>query len=180
MDCNTSRRRFFDTTLRITAAACVALAACALAPAAWALDAPTGKVVLTVSGNVQNRNAPEGASFDMPMLEKLPQHSFSTKTPWYPQARKFTGVRVRDVLAAAGARGTVINAVALNDYRVEIPGEDVARTDVIVAYLLDDKPMTVRERGPLFVIYPFDDSPDLRNAVYFSRAIWQLRTLDVK
>lgn len=154
--------------------------ACAVTPAVWALDAPTGKVVLTVSGTVQHRNAPEGASFDMPMLEKLPQHSFSTKTPWYPQAHKFTGVRLRDVLAAAGARGTVINAVALNDYRVEIPGEDAARTDVIVAYLLDDKPMTVRERGPLFVIYPFDDNPDLRNAVYFSRAIWQLRTLDVK
>ncbi len=172
MNCNSSRRGLLYAT--------GLLAASAFTPAAWALDAPTGKVVLTVSGTVQNRNAPEGASFDMPMLEKLPQHSFSTKTPWYPQARKFTGVRLRDVLAAAGARGTVINAVALNDYRVEIPGEDAARTEVIVAYLLDDKPMTVRERGPLFVIYPFDDNPDLRNAVYFSRAIWQLRTLDVK
>ena len=35
-----------------------------------------------------------------------------------------------------------------------------------LARLLDDKPMPVRDKGPLFIIYPFDSKPELRNAVY--------------
>jgi hypothetical protein len=149
------------------------------APAA-ALDPPSGKVVLTVTGKIAARNAPEGASFDMTLLEQLPRQTFMTKTPWYPKPRKFTGVLLRDVLKAAGAVPGKLNAAALNDYRVEIPAEDVAQGDAMLAYLLDDQPMTVREKGPLVIIYPFDDKPELRSAVHYSRAIWQLRALDVQ
>ena len=39
--------------------------------------------------------------------------------------------------------------------------------------------MSVREKGPLFVMYPFDSQPQLRNAVYFSRCIWQLRSIEL-
>lgn len=151
-----------------------------LARPAFALDAPAGPVVLTVSGNVSQPNAGPRAAFDMGMLERLPQHSLVAKTPWYAQARKFTGPLLRDVLAAAGAKGRTLRAIALNDYVVEIPAEDAARYDMIVARLLDDRPMPVREKGPLFIIYPFGDQPELRNAVYFSRSAWQLKTIDVR
>ena len=57
--------------------------------------------------------------------------------------------------------------------------EDAQRYGVIVARLLDDKPMGVREKGPLFVIYPFDQQPELKSALYYSRSAWQLRTIDV-
>jgi hypothetical protein len=60
-----------------------------------------------------------------------------------------------------------------------VPLEDVRRIDVVVARLLDGKPMSVREKGPLFVIYPFDDRPELRTSVYFSRCIWQLKAIEV-
>jgi hypothetical protein len=147
---------------------------------AWALEKPTGKVVLTVSGRVRSPNAGALANFDMPMLERLPQSHFTTQTPWYAQPRKFSGPLLRDVLAAAGAHGTTLRAVALNDYWVEIPFEDSARHDVLVARLLDDKPMAVRDKGPLFVIYPFDARPELRSPVYYSRSAWQLRSIEVR
>jgi len=147
---------------------------------AQALESPTGPVVLTVSGQVRSPNAGQEAQFDMAMLERLPQTSFSTRTPWYAQARQFTGPLLRDVLRAAGAHGTVLQARALNDYRVEIPFQDAQRFDVIVARLLDGAPMPVRDRGPLFVIYPFDALAELRNAIYFSRSAWQLRALEVR
>lgn len=136
--------------------------------------------LLTVGGSVQQRNAPEGLALDLPALEKLPSLSFSTRTPWYPQPRKFTGVRLRDLLALAGARGSLVRAVALNDYRVDIPMDDVNSTDVMVAWLLDDKPMPVRDKGPLVIIYPFDDRPELRTAVHYGRAVWQLRSIEVR
>ena len=148
---------------------------------AHALDAPAGPVILTISGTLTQANDKGAASFDLALLQKLPQHSFSTKTPWYSQPRKFSGVLLRDLLAAVGAQGNpVVKAVALNDYRVDIPTEDLVQHGAMLAYLLDDKPMTVREKGPLVIIYPFDDQPELRTAVHYSRAIWQLRSIELK
>lgn len=157
--------------------------AAALAPAAWAaepLAKPGGKVVLSITGTVERTNAASRADFDMAMLEALPQHSFVTATPWFKTPRKFSGPLLRDVMAAAGAKGSTLSAVALNDYKVEIPADDAQRFKVLMATRLDDQPMPVREKGPLFIIYPYDDSADLRSERYYSRSAWQLRTLIVK
>ena len=148
--------------------------------AARALERPAGSVVLTLTGRVRRPNQGTQADFDMPMLAALPQSSFSTRTPWFARARRFTGPLLRDVLAAAGAQGTTLRLTALNDYRVELPFDDAQRHDVIVARLLDERPMAVRDKGPLFVIYPFDARPELRSAVYYSRSAWQLRTIAVR
>ena len=148
--------------------------------AARALEPPTGDVLLTISGQVRNPNDGGNAQFDMAMLERLPQTTFSTHTPWYSQARRFTGPLLRDVLRAAGAHGSLLRARALNDYRVDIPFDDAQRFDLIVARLLDGAPMPVRDKGPLFVVYPFDAEPELRNAVYYSRSAWQLRSIEVR
>lgn len=155
-----------------------------LPAAARALEQPEGPVVLTLSGKLRLANRQQQgqalAVFDMAMLERLPQHSFTTKTPWYTAPRKFTGPLLREVLAAAGAHGSQLRAVALNDYRVDIPADDAQRFDVVVARLLDDQPMPVRNKGPLFVIYPFDSVAALRNALYYSRCAWQLKAIEVQ
>jgi hypothetical protein len=157
------------------------LGAFALAgPAIHALDKPTGPVVLTIEGAISQPNNGSQAQFDMAMLEKLPQHSFSTQTPWYPSAVSFTGPLLRDVLAAVGAKGTSITAVALNDYKTEIPVDDAARHDVIIARLMNDRPMRVREKGPLFIVYPFDTKAELRSELYYNRAAWQLNVLRIR
>ena len=156
------------------------LLSCCIAGAACALDPPAGRVVLTVSNEIAEHNTPDGAQFDIAMLEKLPQTSYSTRTPWYTEPRKFTGVLLRDLLAAVGAKGSMAKAIALNDYRVDIPIDDAMRNDLLVAWLLDDKPMGVRDKGPLVVIYPFDGHPELRSAINYSRAAWQLKQLEVR
>ncbi len=166
--------------LRHTLAAMLVPAIGPGAARAAGIDSPAGPVVLTLRGQVRITNAGDQARFDMTMLERLPQVSFVTRTPWYTQPRKFTGPLLRDVLAAAGAQGTLLRTQALNDYRVDIPFEDAQRFDMIVARLIDDKPMPVRDKGPLFIIYPFDDHPELRNALYFSRSAWQLKSIDIQ
>lgn len=171
----------------MTGRRCFLLAACAIgigappAAAAAALPPPTGPVILTITGErLQWPNRDGAAAFDMAMLERMPHVTRTIETPWFPNARRFSGPLLRDVLASVGAKGTMIRARALNDYRVDIPLEDVLRHDVILARLLDGKPMSVREKGPLFIIYPFDSEPALRNAVYFSRCAWQLRSLEIQ
>lgn len=161
-----------------------ALLAAALLP--WAAgpgrawSAPAGKVVLSVTGQVSRPNAGDRTDFDMAMLEALPQQAFTMETPWFKGPRKFSGPLLRDVLAAAGARGQQLKAVALNNYKVDIPYEDAERLDVLLATRLDDKPMTVREKGPLFIVYPFHQSARLRSVRYYSRSAWQLRSIEVK
>jgi len=168
--------------LRVQSVANALVWACAalLPLPAVALDRPAGKVILTVTGMLNVRNDAEGAVFDLALLDQLPQHSFSTKTPWYPEARKFSGVLLGDLLKAVGAQGTTLKAVALNDYRVEMPIEDLVRHGAMIASQLDGKPIAVRDKGPLLIIYPFDDKPELRTAVHYSRAIWQLRGLELR
>ena len=146
---------------------------------AHALQPPEGTVVLTLGGRVRNTNDGRRAQFDMAMLESMAQHTLVTATPWYAQARRFTGPLLRDVLAAAGAQGTTLRLIALNDYRVDMPYSDVQRYDVVLARLLDDKPLAVRDKGPLLVIYPFDTQPELRGAIFYGRSAWQLRTIEV-
>lgn len=146
---------------------------------ALALDAPKERPILTVSGKIAVKNAGDVARFDMKMLEALPQQTFTTRTPWYDKPVKFTGPLLADVLAAVKASGASVNAIAINDYKISIPMGDT-KFKPIVARLLDDQPMPVREKGPLFVVYPFDSSAELRSSTYYERSIWQLKTLEVQ
>ncbi len=141
---------------------------------AWAAPSHAEPAVLEVSAGGR-----PVSRFDMAALAAMPQRHHTTQTPWFDRPRKFTGPLLRDVIAAAGGTGATLQCVALNDYRVEIPREDANRFDVIVARLLDDQPMTVRAKGPLFVMYPFAENTDLQKPIYFARCIWQLKAIDV-
>jgi hypothetical protein len=147
---------------------------------AGALGAPTGKVVLTITGKIGQTNSPQGAQFDMVMLEKLPQHSFTTLTPWGKKPIQFTGPLLRDVLAAVKAQGSVITAMALNDYQTSIPVEDAMKYDMVIAHKMNGQAIAVKTKGPLFIVYPFDAKPELRSATYYERSPWQLKSLTLK
>ncbi|MCS6810530.1 MAG: molybdopterin-dependent oxidoreductase [Tepidimonas sp.] len=167
-------------TRRHALAVLLAYAAVPWPAGASPLPKPKGRVVLTVEGAIERRNQGAQASFDLAMLEALPQHRFVTRTPWDDGPVAFSGPRLRDLLAAVGARGQQLRATALNDYRVVIPIDDAQRFDVIVATRKNDAPMAVREKGPLFIVYPFDSDPVLRDKRYYERSIWQLKALVVE
>ena len=150
-----------------------------LASATRAAPTPEGPVVLVVRGRVRRPNGGDAVRFDMATLERLPQKRFRTRTPWYAAAREFTGPLVRDVLDSAGADGATMRVSALNDYRVDVPVDDALRHDLTLARLIDGQPMPVRDKGPLFMIYPFDDHPELRSAVYYSRSVWQVKSIEI-
>ncbi len=146
----------------------------------FALSPPKGKVILTVAGHVSEKNTAKSATFDMEMLEKLPQQNFSTMTPWDKKPIKFKGPLLRDVLAAAKATGTTIKAAALNDYQTSIPMEDAQKFDVIVAHEMNGEKIPVKTKGPLFIVYPFDSKEELRATVYYERSAWQLKSMTIE
>ncbi len=165
--------------MRSFQALAAALALCLALPAA-ALQPATGKVILSISGNVAEKNTAQAAVFDLAMLKKLPQRSFTTMTPWDKQPIKFTGPLLRDVLAAAKATGTTIKAVALNDYQSSIPLDDAQKFDVILAHQMNDADIPVKTKGPLFIVYPYDTKAELRSATYYERSAWQLKSLTIE
>ncbi|HMN92448.1 MAG TPA: hypothetical protein PKC60_04380 [Hydrogenophaga sp.] len=147
---------------------------------AKALEAPKERPILTITGKIGVSNAPNAVRLDMKMIEALPQHSFTTRTPWYNRPVKFTGPLLADVLRLVKAEGQTIGATAINDYRITIPASDASQHGVIMARLVDDQPIPVRDKGPLFIVYPFDTSAQLRSSVYYERSIWQLKALDIQ
>jgi hypothetical protein len=166
-------QRVLTSVLLFATLLCSSLQAAALQPA-------QGKVILTVSGQVAEKNTPMAAAFDLAMLEKLPQHSFTTMTPWDKQPIAFTGPLLRDVLAAAKATGTTIKASALNDYQTSIPLDDAQKFEVILAHQMNGKAIPVKTKGPLFIVYPYDSKPELRSSVYYERSAWQLKSMIIE
>lgn len=143
------------------------------------LDAPAGDVILSVTGNVANTNADGAADFDLAMLEALAGRSATMETPWTAGATAFDGPLLEAVIDAAGGHGKRLLVKALNDYTAEIPIEDATTLETILAVRMNGAPMSVRDKGPLFLIYPFDRHPELYNEKYFSRSVWQIREIEV-
>lgn len=141
---------------------------------------PRGRVLLEVTGRLSAPHAGGVARFDLDMLDRLPQAGFSTRTPWMDGPQRFTGVAGAGLLEALGAGGVEVVASAINDYRVTIPVEDFRQSGLIIATRLNGETMPVREKGPLWVIYPFDAEARLRTEVFFGRSIWQLRRLEFR
>ncbi len=144
------------------------------------IAAPKGPIILTVSGKIAHRNGPDGARYDAAMLDALPKRTTTANTPWYPQKTQFDGPLGAALLDQVGASGTVLKVTALNDYAVEIPVADFRKWPVILATTINGKPISVREKGPIFVIYPFDEEPSLYNELYFGRSAWQVKSIEVR
>ena len=153
-----------------------------VSPAAYAdsIPAPTGKPILTISGDISEKNAGDTAQFDRAMLEKLGLVTIETTTPWYQGSMKFEGVPMDKLMADVGAKGQHVVAYALNDYTTEIPMEDFTKHHAILALKRNGEYMPVRDKGPLFVVYPYDSDPELKSQTYYSRSAWQVARLVVK
>lgn len=165
--------------LSIATAAILAL--CLTPPPLTAADlaTPTGEVILTITGDIAQTNQGEAAVFDLAMLEAFDATTIETTTIWTDGVRSFTGVPLSQLLQAVGAEGRAVKATAVNDYSVEIPADGWSDEAPIVAYLHNGEEMSLRDKGPLWVIYPYDSSPDYQSEVIFSRSIWQLDRIEV-
>jgi hypothetical protein len=148
-----------------------------LSGAALASERP----LLTVSGKIGVTDANGGAAhFDRAALEAVGMVALETSTPWFKDPVRFEGVPLAKLMDTVGATGERIVAVALNDYSAELPMEDVRKYNPILALKRNGEYMSVRDKGPLFIVYPFDSHPDLKNQKYYSRSVWQIARLEVK
>lgn len=143
----------------------------------YGLEPPSHRVVLTVSGAIEVTNIDQKAAFDLPMLQALPQYVVTTKNPWSKVAHTYQGFSAIDLLKALGNKGDLLQVTALNKYMTEIPLSDFAEQGAIFATHQDGILMSVRNLGPIMVIYPFDSNEALKSELYYSRSIWQVNSI---
>jgi len=156
------------------------LVALATGARAEQLAKPEGEPILTITGRIANTNGQGSATFDRAMIEALGMEAVRTATPWYDAPVTFEGVRMDKLMKLVGAEGSTVKALALNDYAIEIPMEDFAKFGVLLALKRDGAYMPVRDKGPLFIIYPYDSAPQLQTQTYYGRSAWQLARLIVE
>lgn len=154
--------------LRPVKAICFVAATCLAAPV-LAED-----IVLTISGAVAPSDDGETWRLSMSDLKALPVARFDTVTIWTDGTQTFEGVSLRALLDHVGASDGDLEAVALNDYAVTIPASDAVEGGPIVAYAHNGQAMSVRDKGPLWVVYPFDANDTYKSEEYYARSIWQL------
>lgn len=113
-------------------------------------------------------------TYDQAALQAFGPVSFATSTIWTEGQPTFTGIPLQTILTDAGIDQGTVSAVAINDYAVQIPVDEVTADYPIVAFQQDGQAMSVRDKGPLWVIYPYDSDPALQSEVTYARSIWQL------
>lgn len=167
------RRKEVDV-IRAVAAYLAVLVMSVLPAGAGTLSDPTGPVVLTVTGKIGNGNTSGVAAFDLEMLEAMGTAEITTSTIWTSGLVTFTGVRLAKLLEHVDAQGSTLEATAINNYSIAIPVSDATDDGPIIAYLRDGKHMSIRDKGPLWIIYPYDQSAAYQTELIYSRSIWQL------
>jgi len=146
----------------------------------WAgdLPAPTGEVILTLSGNITVTNGESTAQLDLAMLEAMAPATIETTTIWTEGTQVFEGVSLATLVSELGLSGETLRAKAINDYEVAVPLADAVEGGPIIAYRLNGEAMSVRDKGPLWIIYPYDADADYRTEIIYSRSIWQLDRIE--
>ena len=150
---------------------------------AWAttrLAPPEGSVLLTVRGAIAMTNDGDAARLDRDQLLGWGTDELRTTTPFTDGISTFAGVLASRLLDGLGASGTTLRARALNDYSIELPVDELRTYPVLFALDRDGKPLAVRDRGPVWVVFPWSEHPELDDRVHRQRSIWQLTELEVR
>lgn len=144
------------------------------------LPPPELAPLLIVKGALSLTNVGNEAHLDRALLETFGVTTVRTSTPWSEATHEFEGVLLGSLLKALGASGTSMRSRALNDYEVDIPIEDVQRYKVLIAWSCDGISLTRRDKGPLWLVYPWSDHPELNNSATKQRSIWQLHEIELQ
>jgi hypothetical protein len=113
-------------------------------------------------------------------LAALPQVSFTTTTIWTTEPTTFSGPSLAAVLESVGAADGALSMVAVNDYKVEMPRDVVTQDVPIIANRLNGKPFNIREKGPLWVVFPYASDARYQTEEIYSYSIWQLTQIQVR
>ena len=68
----------------------------------------------------------------------------------------------------------LLEFMAINDYSITVPVSEIGQDNPMIAYARNGEPMSLREKGPFWLVYNYDADPAFRTETVYSRSIWQL------
>lgn len=137
-------------------------------------------VMLEVTGNLSPTMDGDTVIIRRGAVEKLPQKSITTTSHITDDPITYSGPLFTDLLNLAGAQGDLVTVVAWDDYLAEIKVEDLNKYGVILATHENGKQLSMEDRGPMYVVFPFSDYPEIRNDLYYNKSVWQIKTIEVE
>jgi len=109
-------------------------------------------------------------------MDRFPQIEIRTTTPWHAGVQTFSGPSLLAVLAAFDLARATILARAINNYETLLETAQITPDYPILATRQNGETMTVRDKGPIFVIFPYDRLGHQDKAL-LRQSVWQLSTL---
>lgn len=114
-------------------------------------------------------------------LVRMPQHELVTQTPWTTEKHRYRGVLMSDLLKTYHlAQYATLNAGALNNYQTELTVDYLLRYPVLLAMQDNGVDLTPRNKGPLWIVFPLSDYPELDVPNIHRMMVWQLSSLSVQ
>lgn len=134
------------------------------------------KVLLNVYSVSESTNK----QYTLTQLLQLPQHDIDTKLPWTSENNIYTGPYLADVLQAAQVKGQWLRFDALDYYNVSLNYQSIKKFNPILALKQDGKLLTIRTKGPIWLILPVNQHTELNAAIYNDYMIWHLVKIAVQ
>ena len=154
--------------------------ACAILFAIWlGLHDPAQAQSVTTLQITGVAEQAEPLALELEDLDAMPQVSFTTSTIWTDGLVTFSGVSLKALLADMSAQGGTVEMVALNDYKVEMPMDRLKDGAPILATRMDGETMSVRNKGPYWIVFPYDADAKYQTETTYAWSIWQLNRLNV-
>ncbi|SFI63196.1 molybdopterin-dependent oxidoreductase [Albimonas pacifica] len=116
-------------------------------------------------------------SITLAELAAMPQTRVRAVTPWTEGVVEFEGVAFADLAARVGASGGPVALTALNAYQITLDAGQIIADGGVLAMKMDGKPMSVRDKGPLWLVFPSEARPELAATDNTHMWIWQVNAI---
>lgn len=146
-----------------------------------AIPAPSGEVILTVTGKIDAKNKGDALELDMATLEKFGVVKYDIDDPWMKTSVTYSGVLLSDFLKIVGAASAEnIHIVALDDYQIDLTVTEAQKWPVLLATQSNGQYMSVAENGPTRIIFPFGRFSNIDIVLYQDLSIWNIKSIEVQ
>ena len=113
-------------------------------------------------------------------IRSLPSSKIITSTIWTQGKQVFEGPSLLTVLEEMGVNEGSVRLSALNDNRVDLHLETLTDQLPILAHSMNGEPMPVRNKGPYWVVFPYDTDIKYQTEWHYAMSIWHLNMIQLQ
>lgn len=142
---------------------------------------PSGEVMLTVGGKIENTNDDSQILMDRAAIEAVGLVEYEVEDPFLGEKIVYRGVLVEDLLKLwqVDESATTLYVLALNDFEAEVPIKDIHQYPVLFALQANGEYMPISRRGPAMFVYPYH-AYTLDKSIYNAYWVWQIKYIEVR